>query len=332
MRTRILRLVSLTLLATAAFAAEPYAPAPATWSKVETVGHLHPRHEAAFVCVGDKFYLLGGRRMQSVDIYDPAAKTWTPGSTPPVEVHHFQPVVWEGKIWLVGAMTGGYPKEQALDHIPIYDPATDTWSRGLSLPEGRHRGGAGAVIHEGKLYVVCGIINGHWDGNVAWLDACDLKTGVWSQLPDAPRARDHFQSAVIGRQLYAMGGRRTSGATKQVFDLTIPEVDVFDFTAGKWSTLDALLPKPRAGTATFALNGRLIVAGGESMTQPMAHADVDSYDPATGRWTALTSLVQGRHGSGLVWYQGALYIASGSGNRGGSPELPTLERLEIPAR
>jgi len=45
-----------------------------------------------------KIYLLGGRRIQPADIYDPATRTWTLGAPPPVEVHHFQPVVWENKI------------------------------------------------------------------------------------------------------------------------------------------------------------------------------------------------------------------------------------------
>ncbi len=304
--------------------------APPGWTTVETVGKPHARHEAAFVGLAEKAYLLGGRRLQPVDIYDHATKSWSHGAAPPVEVHHFQPVVWQKKIWLVGAMTGPFPHESALDHIPIYDPATDAWSRGPGLPVDRRRGGAGAVIDNGKLYVICGIINGHWDGHVAWLDVLDLKTGKWARLPDAPRARDHFQAAVLGGRLYAVGGRRSSGATKEVFHLLVPEVDVFDFKTGRWATLAGPLPTPRAGIATIVIDGRLIIAGGESMAQPTAHGEVDRFNPVTGRWDALPPLARGRHGSGLVWHRGALYIASGSGNRGGSPELDTLERLVLP--
>lgn len=300
------------------------------WKTVETQGKPHPRHEAAFVEIGGKFYLLGGRRIQPVDCYDPVTNTWTEAARPPVEVHHFQPVVWENKIWLVGAMTGKYPHETALDHIPIYDPQSDSWSRGPSLPAERRRGGAGAVIHAGKLYVVCGIINGHWDGNVAWLDRYDLKTGVWSQLPDAPHARDHFQAAVIGTRIYAAGGRRTSGATQEVFNLVVPEVDEFDIKSGKWTTLEAPLPTPRAGTASINLSGKLVVAGGESVSQPIAHSEVERLDPGSGKWDALPPLARGRHGSGLILYKGTLNIASGSGSRGGAPELDTMECLKVP--
>jgi hypothetical protein len=304
----------------------------AEWTPEPVQGTMHPRHEAAFVAVGGKAYLLGGRRLQPVDILDPATGVWTQGATPPVEVHHFQAVVWENKIWLVGAMTGRYPQERALDHIPVYDPATDSWSRGPSLPEHRRRGGAGAVIHEGKLYVVCGIINGHWDGHVAWLDELDLSTGIWRELPDAPRARDHFQAAIVGDKLYAVGGRRSWAARKETFNHVEARVDVYDFKAGIWVTLPSPagdLPVPRAGTMSIAVGRHLIVAGGESLAQSTAHADNHALDTVTGTWVAWPPFARGRHGSGVIRLGKGLCVASGSGNRGGSPELDSVEMLDL---
>ena len=299
----------------------------ADWQTLDPNGRPHPRHEAAFVKCNGKFYLLGGRRIQPVDIYDPVADIWSVGKAPPVEVHHFQPVVWENRIILAGAMTGGFPRETALPQLLIYDPATDEWSWGAEIPEKRRRGGAGAVIADGFLYLVAGIINGHWDGNVKWLDRMNLATGEWTQLPDAPRERDHFQAGEIDGKLYAGGGRKTSGATNEVFQLTIAEVDVYDIEAGGWSTLAAPLPTPRAGSFSHTHGGRYLVAGGESVTQETAHAEVEAYDPASAHWVSLPSLQRGRHGAGLIWHEGALYTCSGSGNRGGNPELDSMEVL-----
>ncbi len=306
-------------------------PIPVSWTGITTSGNPHARHEAAFIAVNDKCYLLGGRRIQPVDIYDPASKTWTVGSPPPMEIHHFQPVVWEGRIWLPGAMTGGYPKEKALDHIPIYDPKSDTWSKGPTVPAERRRGGAGAVIHNNTLYTVCGIVNGHWDGNVAWLDALDLRTGTWSKLSDAPRVRDHFQAAVVGDNIYAVGGRKTSGATKEVFNLTIPEVDVYSIITGTWTTLpmDSHLPTPRAGSMSFALGDAVLVIGGESTTQKEAHNQVQALNIHNGQWATWPPLQQGRHGSGIARLNDVLFIAAGSGGRGGGPELNTTEAAVV---
>jgi N-acetylneuraminic acid mutarotase len=328
---RSLLLVAILLSAPLGAAASSAAPAP-IWQTVETIGKPHARHEAAFVGLGSKLYLLGGRRIQPVDIFDPATRAWTQGKAPPVETHHFQPVVWENKIWLPGAMTGGFPREQALAQIPIYDPAADMWSEGPALPADRRRGGSGAVIHEEKLYVVCGIINGHWDGHVAWLDVLDLKTRQWTRLPDAPRARDHFQAAVVAGKIYVAGGRRSSAATKQVFDLTIPEVDVFDLTTQRWSTLPVPaghLPRLRAGSMSLSVGSLLLVAGGESTTQPHAYTEVEALDTRTGTWSLHSQFARGRHGSGLVRLNEALWVAAGSGSRGGKPELDSLETLRL---
>lgn len=322
----------LSLLLLAALAPPPAARAETAeeWQIVDCTGEPHARHEAAFVSCGDRFHLLGGRRIQPVDVFDPATATWTSGSPPPVEIHHFQPVTWQGRVLLVGAMTGPYPHETAVDRILIYDPTTDEWAWGDEIPGDRRRGGAGAVRHGDTLYLVAGIINGHWDGHVAWLDAYDLKTGEWRRLPDAPRARDHFQAAIIGDRIYAAGGRRTSAATKETFSLTEAAVDVFDLTTGAWTTLESPLPTARAGTASIAIDLDLVVVGGES-NRPEAHAEVEALDTRTGIWRALPSLRQARHGSGLILHNGALFIASGSGARGGRPELTTMERLELTA-
>ena len=304
----------------------------ATWQAIETSGLPHARHEAAFVAVGSRLYLLGGRRIQPVDIFDPATRTWTHGAPPPIEIHHFQPVVVDDCIWLVGAMTGLYPRERALDHIPIYDPKIDVWSRGPELPLERRRGGAGAVVHDGKLYVVCGIINGHWDGHVAWLDAYDLKTKTWQRLSDAPRARDHFQAVVIDDKIYVAGGRRSSAATKEVFSLLESAVDVFDIPSGRWTTLPSPagnLPNARAGTMSLKVGPWLLVAGGESAAQTTAHAEVEALDTRTGTWQRWPDFARGRHGSGMARMGDVLYVAAGSGNRGGKPELDSTEILPL---
>ena len=330
-------LLSFLLLSGTAFIAIPSVfamtgDAPAWTTVVPASGQFTPREECAFVESGGRFYLLGGRGIHPVDIFDPKTRAWTHGAPPPIEAHHFQPVVWEGRIYLACAMTGKYPREQPLDRILIYDPQKDAWSWGDAIPANRRRGSAGAVIHDGKLYLVCGIRNGHTDGWVNWCDAYDFHSGAWSVLPDAPRVRDHFEAAIIDGKIYAAGGRRTSAITNQVFDLTIPEVDVYDFAKKSWSTLPAAgnLPLPRAGAATLAVGSDLIVFGGESMTQLPAHAQVQALDTRTGRWRNLPPMLQGRHGTGVVLYDGAFYTCAGAGERGGRPLLSTLEKLNLP--
>ena len=58
-----------------------------------------------------------------------------------------------------------------------------------------------------------------------------------SILPDAPRPRDHFHAVMADNKIYNFAGRNTSKNTNQVFDLTIPQVDVYDLKTNSWSTM-----------------------------------------------------------------------------------------------
>jgi len=133
------------------------------WEQVASADDSKPvaRHEAAFVRVDDKFYLLGGRDIRPVSIYDTNTKVWSEGAKPPIELHHFQPVTYQNKIYLISALTGKYPAETPTEHIYIYDPANDEWSLGDEIPKERRRGSTGNVLYEGKIYISCGIKNGH---------------------------------------------------------------------------------------------------------------------------------------------------------------------------
>jgi N-acetylneuraminic acid mutarotase len=300
------------------------------WETITNEPVCTARHEAAMTALNGKLYLLGGRGVKPVEEYDPASKGWRQLSKTPVELHHFQAVVVGDRIALVGAMTGGYPKEPPVENVWWFDPARDEWTKGPAMPAGRERGGAGVVLHESKIYLVGGNTNGHWNGFVPWLDVLELNTGQWTALPDAPHARDHFQAALVDGKIVAAGGRRTSAETKQTFDLTVPEVDVYDIAAGKWTTLAEKIPTPRAGCMAVARDRKMVVIGGESGSQPKAHAEAEALSLVDGKWSAWPALNQGRHGTGAALIGNELYVAAGCANRGGSPEINSLEKIIWP--
>lgn len=187
----------------------------------------------------------------------------------------------------------------------------------------------GGVVGE-TLYLVAGIIDGHWSGHVAWLDAVNLSTGEWRRLADAPRARDHFQAVFLQGRIYVAGGRRSSGATKQVFNLTVPELDIYDLASGEWSSGDDL-PTPRAGAMATAVDDDVLILGGESMAQREGHNEVEAYNITTQRWRRLPPLAQGRHGGGLAQIGDSLFLVAGSITRGGGGETELMEVQRIAA-
>ena len=295
------------------------------WETISGKGELIERHEASFVEAYGKFYLIGGRKIKPVSIYNPKTQTWTVGAKPPIELHHFQGFSYNGDIYIVCGQTGLYPHEKPLNTMFIYKTRTDNWFVGPEIPKNRLRGSAGVSVYKNRIYITGGIIDGHWDGHVKWFDCYNMKTGKWDSLVDIPHFRDHFNSVVCNDKLYLLGGRVTSGSIGKVFELTVPEIDVFDFKTGKWSTLAEPVPTQRAGCTAICIGSRIIFTAGESSDQKLAHNEVECLDTKTGKWSKLPSLNTGRHGTQLIWYKEKFYIASGCGQMGGSPELKTIE-------
>lgn len=295
------------------------------WERLATNGDASHRHEAAFIEVNGKFYAMGGRNIHGVDIYDPTTNTWTKGAPSPLELHHFQAVAYEDEIWVIGALTGPYPKEEPVRFLYAYNTKTDTWRVSGKLPEGRERGNTGVVLYDNKFYMLCGNLLGHHSGHRPWFDVLDPTTGEWSTLADAPHTRDHFHAVVIDDKLFAAGGRNTSQSTGHVLDQLIPEVDVYDFKTQKWSVLDSNLPTPRGGTTAFNWNDNLVVLGGETHLQVPAHQEVEMYELSAERWSRISTMLQGRHGTSVILYNGKMYIAGGASSRGGGPELKSID-------
>ena len=135
-----------------------------------------------------------------------------------------------GLIYYIGGLEG-WPGPQA-DTVYIYDPATDSFSRGRADAAGpgaraASRCTAAKSITPGVLYA---------DGEdvssteaVGWFDVYDPVTDTWASLPEMPRVRDHFHAAVVDGVFYAIGGRDTT------INATNPFVDAFDFAT---QTLD----------------------------------------------------------------------------------------------
>ena len=278
-----------------------------------------PRQEVSYVEAGGKFYLAGGytylKDGAAVGLherYDPKTGSWSrvaplPGVPANTKLDHIQGVELGDKIYYVGGLLKWPgPHDSA---VRIYDPATDTFSEGAPMPEGRGRGGGGVAVYGGKIYYAGGLHNGNV---VAWFDVYDPATDSWQRLPDMPVARDHFHAAVVDGKFYAIGGR--AGA----INATSPTVDLYDLgtgAGGAWQTPNTELPTPRGGFAAAALGREILVIGGEG--NGLTYNTVEAYDTVANSWRELAPMPTARHGIQAAVCDGGVYVAAGGTRQGG---------------
>jgi len=301
------------------------------WTMIDATGDATVRHECTFIEFQGKFYLLGGRGINPVNVFDPKTNHWETKGRSPMEIHHFQPVVYGDAIYIIGAMTGKYPTETPLENIWMYFPKKDEWVKGPIIPEARRRGGSGVVLYNDKFYMACGIEYGHTSGTNNYFDCYDPKTNTWETLTKAPNIRDHFAAIVVNDKMYCIGGRNTSvhqeGNFGAFFSATMPFNDVYDFKTKTWQTLKNELPFPTAAAGVVNIGNYIIYMGGEG-SQKQAYNQTQCFDVSTGEWTQLAPLNIGRHGSGAILYNNHIYLAAGSQIQGGG-NMNSVEKFSV---
>ncbi len=301
------------------------------WSLV-TQNALTGCQECAFAQAGGKFYLMGGDGMPPVQEFTTSTHTWKKLKAAPVVLNHFQALTYAGLIYAVSSFNDSnktFPKELPTPNVYIYDPLSDSWIKGMTIPKERQRGSAGVVEYNDKFYSVLGNKMGHTAAGVTYLDEFNPTTNEWKALPDAPRTRDHFQAAIMNGKIYATGGRQSASPATPIFT-NLEKMDVYDIAAGTWSTLaspQADLPHPRSGLIVATIGNEIIYAGGGNPNDgtKSAYTETDAFNVLTQTWRTLAPLNTGRQVTGGFINNTGFYIASGSPNSNGGGGLLTTE-------
>jgi Uncharacterized protein conserved in bacteria len=300
------------------------------WEVVKTVNTAPNCSECGMAAIDGILYLIGndGSEPTSVELFDPNTLKWTKLAKTPIVMHHFQAVAYKNKIYILDAFSeGGFPDQVPMANVYSYDIRNNIWEKGGEIPAVRRRAGAAAAEYGGKLYMIAGIIHGHLSGTNSMFDCYDPETKTWTILQDAPHIRDHCFAAVIKDKLYVVGGRNTSYRDPEnkipFFAKTVLDVDVYDFTSGKWSTISARLPLGSGGGNLVNLNNVLYYMGGERATDTERNAPRKNtffLDPsASNLWTETDSLHFARNGVAAAVLNNKIYVAGGSGGGMGGP-------------
>lgn len=192
-----------------------------------------------------------------------------------------------GKLYVVAGKTSAGHQST----LYIYDPATDSWTSGPSLPSDYPAvENPAAAAYNSRLYVFGGS-RGAFSGAVASAAVFDPTTSTWTMLSPMQTARGGATAQAINGKIYVVGGMDGNGAS-------LASVEVYDPASNTWSSAAPMSTRrDNPGSATF--DGRLYIFGGRTRDADGTElngtlATVEMYDPATNNWTARASMPTGR--------------------------------------
>jgi len=193
---------------------EVYDPATDSWETREPMPTSRSSLEASMV--NGKIYLIGGRTggpkttVTLNEVYDPATDSWTTKEPMNYSVVGHASAVVDGKIYIIGGDNELHDPNDPLftDYNQIYDPETDTWSLGASLPIIVRHAGAGATtgVKAPKRIIVVGGTEGGGMGGINITQVYDPENDTWTLGASMPTARAWLAVAVVDDMLYAIGG------------------------------------------------------------------------------------------------------------------------------
>jgi N-acetylneuraminic acid mutarotase len=209
--------------------------------------------------------------------------------------------VVDGRIYVLGGYTVAEDgTERTLPNVDVYDPASDSWSRGADIPTPVDDA-VGGVWRDSLIVLVSGW---HDSGNVAAVQWYDPANDRWSQgtpLPGTP-VFGHTGSLADDRIVYVDGAKVGDGEPRYTLSHEdwMARVNPDDPTDLEWSSLP---PHPEPGlyrAAAGTLGGLALFVGGTPNpynydgigydgvpSEPVRQ--VLAYAPRAGRWQNLAA-------------------------------------------
>jgi hypothetical protein len=136
-----------------------------------------PRNHLGGATVGDRIYVVGGRRRWDetsgnqawLSIFDPATEAWTDGAPVPVGRSEIAAATFAAGARLVVVGGSVNPITPSRD-VYVYDPATNVWTALPPLPIPLK--GAVADLIDGTIYVTTGSPTGTAPGDATYAGCC----------------------------------------------------------------------------------------------------------------------------------------------------------------
>lgn len=202
-----------------------YDPSADAWESLEPLPQ-GPRGSLGGGAIDGTLYIVGGSAgnlsgpaTSDLARYDPEANRWDLLAPMPTAREHLGVAAAGGQLIAIGGRDGSHEDPSMLSATEIYDPATDTWRTGATLPV--PRAGMGTATDDEIVIVMGGerftTETGEWvPETIGTVDRYDPVADAWTSLEPLPQARHGIVAAIVQGTLYAIGGSTEAGTVQNV--------------------------------------------------------------------------------------------------------------------
>ena len=189
----------------------------------------------------------------------------------------FSTATVSGLIYVIGGRDATAPitPKPVVSAVDVYDPATNTWTSGPSLPIPAAE--QMTITSNGKIYAIGG--NGEFlPTNV--VQELDTETQTWTLKANMPDARSSASVSVNNGLIYISGG---GGAGIELNSLLW-----YDPVADTWNA-GSPMSQSRSGAGGVAIDGQILVYGGHYTTYLQDGGylkSLEAYDPLMDSWSS----------------------------------------------
>ena len=287
-------------------AATPAAPSPIALQKVGEYQLQSPRQGAAAIAHSGLIYILGGGDLElltDIERFDPRTHRSEKIYDKLIPRRYHRAVEFKGKIYLFGGLGNPLPGRpyQYQDTVEIYDIATNTVTRGQSMPEARAH--MATAILDDKVFVCGGVkLRGHQRVHTTRVDLYDPATDRWSEGVPMSTPREG-QAITVGNRLIVPAGFRTN-----------TELSLIEFFAPEenaWKTLPSLA-RPMSAFSLIALDQHLFFFGD--------YVNVDlvlAYDLSARQTVPVIAKFEGYRHSAAVVSDRKIFVIGGNNDTSG---------------
>ncbi len=191
----------------------------------------------------------------------PDSATWSRLANLPVALEGAAVAAYQGKVWVAGGISNDAERTK-LTSTYVYDPATNVWAEGPSLPQPTSH--AALVATSWGLYFIAGYVQNGGTSDVLLLNSTNTAWDIQS-IP-LPGTRVAGAAAFDGARIVFAGGTRADGSSGD---------EVWAFNTSTWTELGKLRHGRQKLSAVSDGDGTVWFMGGLDQQNAIRFGDID---------------------------------------------------------